>query len=202
MEAVLAGVILAAGRSSRMGRAKALLPFGPRREPFVVCVGRTLLAGGVGRLLIVGRADDPDLQRVISEHLPSAAFIANARADAGGQLSSLVAAIDACDQPETDGLLATPVDMPAILPSTIAALVAVFATEARARIVRAVHGGRHGHPVIFPRTLFDELREADPARGAKAVLEAHADLIVNVEVPDAGTIDDIDTPEDFERLNR
>jgi molybdenum cofactor cytidylyltransferase len=63
-----------------------------------------------------------------------------------------------------------------------------------------VHAGRHGHPVIFPRELFDELRTADSSRGAKAVVRAHESAIVDVEVPDAGVVDEIDTPDDYDRV--
>ena len=69
-----------------------------------------------------------------------------------------------------------------------------------APIVRATHHGRHGHPVIFARAVFDELRHADPAAGAKSVLRAHEAAIVNVEVEDPGVVTDVDTPEDYARL--
>ena len=61
-------------------------------------------------------------------------------------------------------------------------------------------GGRHGHPVVFARSMFDELRAADPAVGAKAVVRAHAANAIDVAVDDAGACQDIDTPEDYERL--
>jgi molybdenum cofactor cytidylyltransferase len=61
-----------------------------------------------------------------------------------------------------------------------------------------VHGGRHGHPVIFKRPVFQALRTADPEVGAKAILRAHA--MDDVEVDDPGVLRDVDTPEDFARL--
>jgi molybdenum cofactor cytidylyltransferase len=57
----------------------------------------------------------------------------------------------------------------------------------------------HGHPVIFDRRLFDELRACDPRVGAKAVVRGHAASIVNVPVDDAGAFVDIDTPADYQR---
>ena len=54
--------------------------------------------------------------------------------------------------------------------------------------------------MIFDRALFDELRRADPALGAKAIVRAHADAIVNVPVDDDGAFHDIDTPDDYGRL--
>ena len=49
-------------------------------------------------------------------------------------------------------------------------------------------------------TVFDDLRRADPAFGAKAVLRSHEDAIVNVDVDDVGVVGDVDTPEDYEGL--
>lgn len=192
------GLILAAGRSTRMGQSKALLPFPPGGEPFVVQLARILAAGGTSGVLVVGREDDEELRKVLRTVVPDARFVANPDADTGGQLSSLVAGIDTCDGPAVRGVLMTPVDVPRVDVATVAALLAAF-RSAPARIVRAVHLGRHGHPVIFPRELFGELRRADPARGAKAVLHAHAAAILDLDVPNAGVVEDIDTPDDFTR---
>ena len=68
-----------------------------------------------------------------------------------------------------------------------------------ASIVRPVSNGRHGHPVIFHSRLFEELERADPARGAKPVLRAHAEEVYEVTVEDEGAFIDIDTREDYER---
>jgi CTP:molybdopterin cytidylyltransferase MocA len=54
--------------------------------------------------------------------------------------------------------------------------------------------------VIFPRELFHELRRADAARGAKAVVRAHEAAVVDVDVPDPAVIEDIDTPDDYDRV--
>ncbi len=76
-----------------------------------------------------------------------------------------------------------------------------MAAHARADCpARAIGEQRHGHPVIFDRAVFADLRSADPNIGAKAVFATHRDRIVNVEVKDAGAFEDIDTPEDYERL--
>jgi molybdenum cofactor cytidylyltransferase len=83
--------------------------------------------------------------------------------------------------------------------STVAAVIAAW-RRTRAPIVRPADGDRHGHPVIFDRSIFEDLRSADPAIGAKAVFAAHRDRVLNVQVDDAGAFEDIDTPEDYARL--
>lgn len=192
-------IILAAGRSTRMGRPKALLPSGLMGEPFVARLARSLLAGGTAAVLVVGREDDGDLKQLVEGNLVGARFVPNPDADRGGQLSSLIAGIEAADEPGVIGVLVTPVDVPRIHPATIAALLAAFHGSPE-RIVRAVHLGAHGHPVVFPRALFEALRQADPTRGAKSVLQANARAILDLEVPDAAVVDDIDTPGDYSRV--
>jgi len=56
--------------------------------------------------------------------------------------------------------------------------------------------------VIFNRSIFGELRRADPLKGAKPVVHAHAAEEVNVDVDDPGAFADIDTPEDYDRIIR
>lgn len=192
------GVILAAGRSSRMGRPKALLPIPPLGVTFVRRLATSLCEGGVEEALIVGRPDDPALQAEVGSLSLPARFVPNGEADTG-QLSSVLAGLRVADRPGVHGVLVTPVDVPLVTAETVAALLSAHRSSG-APIVRAVYRGRHGHPVIFARAVFDELRRADPSVGAKAVLRAHEHAIVNVEVEDPGVVTGVDTPEDYARL--
>jgi molybdenum cofactor cytidylyltransferase len=194
---MIPGVILAAGRSTRMGRAKALLAVPGGEATFVSRVAHVLLAGGAADILVVGRPDDQPLREEIDRIGGRVQFIENPRADAG-QLSSLIAGLNAADHPGIRALLVTPVDLPLIRPATVAALLAAFSSSARA-VARVTCGGRHGHPVIFGRAVFDALRRADPEAGAKAVVRAHP--VLNVEVDDPGVLQDIDTPDDYDALS-
>jgi len=195
---MIPGAILASGFSTRMGRSKALLPIGPDGPSFVRHVAATLLRGGVSDVLVVGRPDDGALRSEVDQLGGSVRFIENALA-AAGQLSSVVAAVNAVDHPGTRALVITPVDVPLVRDASVAALIAAF-LRTGAPIVRATSGGRHGHPVIFGHALFGELRRADPSVGAKAVVRAHDAEIVNVEVDDPGVLADVDAPEDYARL--
>jgi molybdenum cofactor cytidylyltransferase len=81
---------------------------------------------------------------------------------------------------------------------TVAAVIDQW-RRSRAPIVRPAIGDTHGHPVLFDRVLFDELRRAPQSVGAKAVVRAHEREIVNVQVSDEGCVVDFDTPLDYER---
>src|SRR3990167_8821789 len=192
------GLILAAGQSSRMGRPKALLTIPPLGVTFVRRLAAALCDGGAEEALVVGRPDDRALQAEVASLPPRARFVANPDADTG-QLSSVLAGLRVADRPGVPGVLVIPVDVPLVTADTVAALLAAYRSSV-APIVRATHHGRHGHPVIFARAVFDELRHADPAAGAKSVLRAHEAAIVNVEVEDPGVVTDVDTPEDYARL--
>jgi molybdenum cofactor cytidylyltransferase len=195
---MVAGLILAAGRSTRMGQSKALL-ICPDGRTFVRALADALCDGGVVTPLIVGRADDDRLRSEVEAMGHRARLVINDDADRGGQLSSLVAGLGQADRPGIRALMVVPVDAPLVTSDTVATLIAAFSATG-APIVRARFQGRNGHPVIFSRAVFDQLRGADPQVGAKAVLRAHAGAIVNVDVEDPAVVGDVDTPEDYRRL--
>jgi molybdenum cofactor cytidylyltransferase len=181
-----------------MGRPKALLTL-PDGSSFVHRLAASLRDGGVADVLVVGRPEDERLRAEVEIQI-GARFVENARADEG-QLSSVIAGVNAADHPGAIAVLITPVDLPLIQSTSVAALLAAF-SAAHAPIGRTMYRGRHGHPVIFGRKVFDELRRADPAVGAKAVLRPRESDVLNVEVDDPGVVWDVDTPEDYARLMR
>jgi molybdenum cofactor cytidylyltransferase len=183
-----------------MGRSKALLPVWPDGPTFVAHLSASLLAGGTADVLVVGRPDDEPLRTEVDRIGPRVRFAVNPQADEG-QLSSLLAGLNAADRPGVRGVLLTPVDAPLVQPATVRALLTAFASG-HASIVRATHDGRHGHPVIFARALFDELRRADPGVGARAVVRAHAGDVLDLEIDDPAVLDDIDGPDDYARVLR
>jgi CTP:molybdopterin cytidylyltransferase MocA len=179
-----------------MGRSKALLPL-PDGRVFVSRLAHELCGGGVAEVLVVGRPDDEPLRAVVQGLEAPARFVGNPDA-AGGQITSILAALQVLDRPGVHGMLVTPVDLPLVTAATVTRILEQFAATHRP-IVRAVHGGAHGHPVLFAREVFASLRRADLNVGAKAVLRAHEGSILNVEVDDPGVLQDLDTPEDYRR---
>jgi molybdenum cofactor cytidylyltransferase len=178
-----------------MGRPKAFLPCGPApADTFLRRIVRSLEAAGITDVLVVGRPDDEELSAEVGR-LASARFLPNPE-HARGQLTSIVAAVNAVDHPGVRGLLIIPVDMPLVMAESFAAVLRAFDAHPRA-IVRAAFAGRHGHPVVFDRSSFDALRRADASVGAKAVLRENPSRVVDVEVPDSGTVTDIDSVEDY-----
>jgi molybdenum cofactor cytidylyltransferase len=203
---MISGIVLAAGASSRMGQAKAALPLGHTGETVVARVVRTLLNGGVPDVVVVAGAHIDAVRAAMPRHESRARVIEHLGWEQG-QLSSLLAGLDAIDGPLLEAAVVTLVDVPLVQPATVAEVIAAW-RRTRAPIVRPADtstavgagGPRHGHPVIFDRTIFADLRAADPQTGAKAVFAIYRDRILNVEVRDAGAFQDIDTPEDYQKL--
>jgi molybdenum cofactor cytidylyltransferase len=197
---MISGIILAAGSSSRMGQAKAALPLGQTGETVVARVVRTLLEGGVPNVVVVAGAHIDAVRGAMPRH-ESRARVIDHLGWGQGQLSSLLAGLDAIDDPLLEAAVVTLVDVPLVRSSTVAEVIAAW-RRTRAPIVRPANGDRHGHPVIFDRSIFADLRSADPNTGAKAVFALHRERIFNVDVNDEGAFKDIDTPADYSEVLR
>jgi molybdenum cofactor cytidylyltransferase len=198
---MIAAIILAAGDSTRMGTPKALLP-DPDGRPFVARLVRTFAAAEITDIVVVtGRQHDAIVAAVATDQppvLPS--FFTNPNPDQG-QLSSLWIGLDGVARPELESILVTPVDIPMVRASTIRQVIDVWKTM-HPPVVRPAVGTRHGHPVLFDRMVLDELRRAPLSEGARAVVHAHANDVVNVPVDDEGCLVDVDTPGDYAALIR
>lgn len=188
------GIVLAAGRSSRMGSAKSLLEIEGRTflehalgilagggcEPLVVVLPDGASAGRAGELARAGGAE----------------AVENPLAGAE-QIDSLRIGLAALPE-DVDAAVVLPVDHPLAGAETVRALVGAFGASG-APIVRPVYRDRPGHPVLFARAVWGEL--ADPAldRGARDVVHRHAGEILDVPLDDRGVHVDVDTPDDYRR---
>ena len=192
------GIVLAAGRSQRMGRSKALLRCGPAGDTFVARIARALRAGGLAEVLVVGRPGDESLRQELRRLTPPPHYVENPNA-ARGQLSSLLAGLAEARAAGVGAILVIPVDCPQVRARTVAAMLASL-HAGRGAIIRAVHHGRHGHPVIFTEEVFAELGDADPAVGARGVVHANPARLLDLEVDDPGVLRDVDSPADYRAL--
>ena len=179
-----------------MGRAKAFLPHRLPGVTFLDYLASSARTGGAEIVYVIGRKGDSPLRQAAVE--AGAEFVDNADPDRG-QLSSIVTGIEHIPDRRVGSILLLPVDIPLVTPAVVTAVLAA-ARRSPAAIVRAAHRGRHGHPVLFKRAVFEELRLADPAIGARAVVRADPTRVLDVEVDDPGVLEDVDTPLDYERI--
>src|SRR6516162_924652 len=150
MASVIPAVVLAAGRSSRMGRAKATLPLDG--DTFLSRIVRTFVAAGVDDVIVVVGHEAPAIIESFETARLTARFVVNREYDRG-QLSSLIAGLAMVDRPGVVATLVTLVDVPLVSPATVRAVVARY-RESGASVVRPTDGARHGHPVLIDRSLF------------------------------------------------
>jgi molybdenum cofactor cytidylyltransferase len=194
---MIPAIVLAAGRSSRMGRAKALLPIDDDNT-FLTRIVRTFLAAGVDDVVVVvGHEADAVVSSLASSGLP-ARFVVNRDYDRG-QLSSLLAGLGVVDRPGVVAAIVTLVDVPLVAEATVRAVIEHY-RRTHAPVVRPTAGERHGHPLLIDRALFDELRAADAAVGAKTIVRQHASVASDLPVDDEGAFTDIDTMDDYRRV--
>ena len=194
----IAAVVLAAGQSARMGNPKALLDF--RGRTFLVAVLEALEAVDLKhRVVVLG----PDADRVRPEIAGRDCIVVENLDPQTEQIGSLRLALGALEAVRPTGLLVWPVDVPHVRLTTVERLLDAF-DRTGAVVVVPTFGGRRGHPVIWSAALFHELLTSAAAarEGARAVLHRHEKAVAQVVVDDPAVIDDIDTPEDYERLIR
>jgi molybdenum cofactor cytidylyltransferase len=196
MAFVIPAIVLAAGRSSRMGRSKATLPVSDGHT-FLTRIVRTFLDSGVDDVIVVVGHDADAIAASFSESGLPARFVVNREYDRG-QLSSLLAGLNVIDRPGVAAVLMTLVDVPLVSSSTVRAVIDAY-RRTGVPIVRPTSGDRHGHPLLIDRSVFAALRAADFRSGAKPVVRAYASAIGDIPIEDEGAFTDIDTEEEYRK---
>ncbi|MFH1156397.1 MAG: nucleotidyltransferase family protein [Pseudomonadota bacterium] len=193
MKKQVAGVILAAGRSSRMGRCKQLLPFGKFTILDTVIdnarhseLGEIILVLGHASDLILETSDFSGIRTVINIHHEK------------GQASSLVAGLEAVSG-ACMGVMFLLGDQPLVTTGIINRLIQAFETGTAPLIIPFCNG-RRGNPVIFHRSLFHRLGSLTGDAGARVLFGELASRTTRVDIPDPSILVDVDTPEDYEKL--
>lgn len=190
-----AALVLAAGRSSRMGTHKLLLPLGGR--PVVAHVVDAAFASTLRPIVVVVGYQATTVRQSV-EH-PALLFVENA-SYADGLSSSLRVGIEALP-PSVPGVVIALGDQPGVTSAHFDSL-ARMAAETGAPIVVSLYAGRRGNPVYFARTLFDELCAVAGDSGGRQVIVRHSTLVRELAFDDPTAGEDLDTPADYERTRR
>lgn len=186
----IAGIILAAGRSQRMGYPKPLLRVGD--TTFVGRLASVAREAGLAPVrIVVGDA----ATAVAMAHPQLAPLLVRNDAPELGQLHSLRLGLRAIGM-SCRAVVVFPVDHPLVATDTVATLLAAH-RGGRGAIVVPVRAGRRGHPVLFGCEVFGELIRGPLEEGARRVVRAEPGRVAEVAVDDPGIITNIDTPEEY-----
>jgi molybdenum cofactor cytidylyltransferase len=187
---MIGAIVLAAGRSQRMGTHKLLLPFAG--SSVIARVVNTCLAAPADPVIVVTRPGDHALRSALANR--PVRFVENPNT-AGDMLSSLRCGLRALP-PTTEIIVASPADQPSVGPDLIRRMLIDFRTR-NARILVPVHHHQRGHPLLFAASYRTELLTSYDGIGLRGLLQAHAEDVLEWPTNDPAVREDLDTPADY-----
>ena len=190
MEIRLSAILLAAGRSRRMGSCKQLLAL-PDRPAVVRCV-ESILGARIDDVVVVVGPEGDAVARAMTGLPVTIVRNGAAESDMAASVRVGLTAI----KPTAESVLVCLCDHPLVSPETLVALRSHWLIHPAA-IVIPLHGGRKGHPTLFPRRLLEEI-EALPT--LREVIDRHREDVAFLEVADEGTVLDMDTWEEYQAI--
>jgi molybdenum cofactor cytidylyltransferase len=190
----VAAIVLAAGAARRMrGRDKLLEAVGGR--PVLAVVAEAARASRAAPVVVVLPPDAAERAAAVAGLGVETVEAADCAEGMAASLRAGLAAVEA----RADAVIILLADMPEVAAADIDRLIAAFDPAEGREIVRAVSAdGRPGHPVLFGRRFFEDLRDLSGDQGARSVLAAAADFVVEVPTSGEAALVDLDTPEDWE----
>jgi molybdenum cofactor cytidylyltransferase len=191
---VIAGIVLAAGRSSRLGRPKQLLPVDG--EPLIRQTLRHVLASSLDQVILVVGHEADEVRNAVAGLPVICVFNPDAAAGQSTSVRSGIAAV----RPEVEAAVFILGDQPGLDPNVIDALIGAW-RESRPPVVAPLYADRMGNPVLFDRRVFPELVLLEGDAGARPVVRAYQESGELQLVPIAGAAPpDVDTEADYEAL--
>lgn len=187
----VAGLVLAAGESRRMGCPKLLLPW--HGDTILGCTLANAIAGGINPLTVVCGAHAAQVAaQAKTKGLPCLFNEGYAQ----GQSASLICGLKAA--PPGYGLMFILGDMPAVSPQSYKSLAVAYA-KSDALIVAPINAeGRRGNPTVWAPQLFPEIARLFGDSGARGLLDKYREETLFLPLTEQGLYIDIDTPEDYE----
>ena len=190
----VSAILLAAGRSRRMGAFKPLLPFGD--STVIKACLKHLRGAGVREIAVVlgHRADE------LRGHLKELDLTFAVNPDPESEMSLSIARGLEQISSAAKALLIALVDHPAVDSDTIRAITDEWVRGSK--LVQPEHNGRGGHPVLIDLSFHDELLELDPEKGLRNFFAAHRVEVCRLAVESPFVARDMDTWEDYLKLHQ
>ena len=186
----IAAIVLAAGRSTRMGGPNKLLEE-IRGKPLVRIAAEQALASRAAPVIVVTGHEHERVAAALKDLPVKLVHNPDFASGLGGSLKAGIAAVPA----EADGAVVCLGDMPQVDASLIDQLIAVFDPEKGALAVVPVFDGRRGNPVLWSRRFFPDLMAIEGDVGARHLIGRYSEAVIEVPVTGKAAFVDIDTPE-------
>jgi len=190
----VAGILMAAGASTRLGQPKQLLEW--KGRPLIAHAAHTALDAGLDPVVVVigHRAEE---MRAALRSAP-VTIVENPHWPEGMSTSMRVGLSTLPG--DVDAAIFLLVDQPRIEARHLKAMIAAYRASDK-RIVVSACKGRRASPTLFDRALFDQLLRITGDTGGRSIIDANPDWVEPVEADDERTLLDIDTLEDWQRLS-
>lgn len=186
-----AGVLLAAGGSTRLGYPKQLISF--QGVPLISHMISVIKKGGIDKLFVVVGSHSEEIIGAINDDVR---IINNSNWEAG--MSTSIQSALAVIEKEYDAAMIFIIDQPYLNPALILKILATMKIS-RAKIIAARTTGQQTHPVVYRREIYPDLLSLEGDRGGKEIIRKN--WVAWVDWPDPAILQDIDTPEDAESFN-
>ena len=188
-------IVLAAGLSRRMGEPKVLLPWDEGSTIIRQIVQTTAGTRSFAEMVVVTGQWDAEIRQQV-DGLP-VRVVHNPLFDEGEMISSVQIGLRDLS-PHLGAALVVLGDQPDLDSAVILQVLAAYA-KTQAPIIAPVFQGRRGHPVLFDRSLWHEILALPREAAPRDVLRAHSSETQLVEVDTVSILQDIDTPQDYDR---
>ncbi len=185
-------IVLAAGKSTRMGQQKLLMPF--EGKSMIATVAGKIAGTVSSRTIVVTGSDRNKIEEELGAY--PVLLVDNERYEEG-MLTSVQAGVAAAS-PETDGYLILLGDQPMVSEAVINRLISVFQKGGKGLLI-PVFKGKRGHPVLIGSKYKNEIKILNPEIGLRELFLNHPDDILEIEIGSEDVLKDIDTPEEYER---
>jgi molybdenum cofactor cytidylyltransferase len=189
---MISAIILAAGQSTRMGGQKLLMPLGG--SIMAARVVDAYLNAPVDSVHVVLSNTNRMITDALGKRPVRYAINENVDSDMLGSVRCGLRSLP----PQTTAVFISPGDQPSLESSTIQQMIEVF-SKSQKKIIVPIYSGTRGHPLLFASCFINDILTSFDNVGLRGLLASHPDDLFEWTAPNSIVLEDVDTPEDFQR---
>src|SRR5262245_20131192 len=188
---MICAIILAAGKSLRMGTQKLLLPFAD--QTVIAHVADQVIKSPIRQVLVVTAEQSEQIETALKGKRLSIVINPDFEGDMLSSIRCGLRALPACE-----AVMILLGDQPAIRSELVGEMIRIYETS-NASIIVPTYRGKRGHPILFSSRYCDEVQKKFEGSGLRGLLSAHPEQVHEMKVDDEGVLADMDNPADYAR---